>query len=579
MLILDLEVYSNYFLAAFLNIETREVFNLTERDAVRRMIKDQTLITFNGNNFDIPLLSYFLAGASFSELKTACDQIIDGAKPWQLGFEVLPFDHIDLIELAPGIASLKTYGGRMHCKTIRDLPYPPDAVLTPAQIDEVREYCGNDLFTTLALYERLRPAITLREAMSKEYGQDLRSKSDAQIAECVIRSRVEAHTGHTLKKPKMPEAVRYSLPSWIYFQRPDLKELAALVADQVYRTHATTGAVVMPEPLADMKVRIGQSTYRLGIGGLHSSETCQAVICDDDHILIDRDVASYYPNAILIQKCYPANMGAAFSIIYRKILEERLEAKRTGNKVKNEALKIVLNGSFGKFGSIYSAMYAPNLMIQVTLTGQLALLMLIEQCELVGASVVSANTDGIVIHCPKTRAVELQRVIDQWELNTGFETEETPYRAIYSRDVNNYIAIKLDGTAKGKGAYAAETLSKNPANTICIESVTQYLIDGTPIEETIDHGRDVRKFISIRSVKGGAVKNGVFLGKTVRWYYGGEPGAIHYKTNGNKVPKSEGATPCMTLPDILPEDLDYEWYVREAHSILEDVGAVKRGLL
>jgi DNA polymerase elongation subunit (family B) len=583
MLILDLEVYENYFLAAFLNIETREVFNFTDRKHVPSLIKDHTLVTFNGNSFDIPLLSYFLAGATHKQLKVACDAIIGGQRGYQLanesGFAMLETDHIDLIELPRGIASLKTYGGRMHCKTIRDLPYPPDAILTLDQMEQVREYCTNDLFTTLALYERMRPAIALRESMSAEYGQDLRSKSDAQIAEAVIRSRVESFTGKMLPKPKKPKSVRYELPHWIAFDRDDLKALAKIATDSVYRIHETTGAVCMPEPMADLRVKIGQSTYRLGIGGLHSSETCQAVVCDEYHVLIDRDVASYYPNAILIQGCAPETMGASFSAIYRKILDERLHAKRTGDKVKNEALKITLNGSFGKFGSVYSCLYAPNLLIQTTITGQLALLMLIEQCEAVGASVISANTDGIVIHCPKTKRDALQHVIDGWELTTGFETEETQYRAIYSRDVNNYIAIKTDGTAKGKGAYAAEDLSKNPASVICVEAVTQYLIDGKPVEETIDRCDDIRKFISIRSVKGGAEKGGEYLGKVARWYYSTtSPGAILYKTNGNKVPKTEGARPCMTLPDSLPDDMDFEYYVREAHSLLSDIGAIKRGL-
>jgi DNA polymerase elongation subunit (family B) len=583
MLILDLEVYQNYFLAAFLNTETREVFNFTDPKNIPRLIENQTLITFNGNNFDMPLLSYFLAGATTQQLKVACDAIIGGRRAYQIaddyGFAMLKIDHIDLIELPRGIASLKTYGGRMHCKTIRDLPYPPDAILTQDQMTEVREYCTNDLFTTLALYERMRPAIALRETMSAEYGQDLRSKSDAQIAEAVIRSRVESFTGKSLPKPKKPKAVRYTLPHWISFEREDLQKLAQTAADIVYKIHETTGAVCMPEAMADLRVKIGRSVYRLGIGGLHSSETCQAVICDDDHVLIDRDVASYYPNAILIQGCAPESMGASFSKIYWRILAERLHAKRTGDKVKNEALKICLNGSFGKFGSIYSCLYAPNLLIQTTVTGQLALLMLIEQCEAVGASVISANTDGIVIYCAKTKRDALQHVIDAWELTTGFETEETAYRAIYSRDVNNYIAIKTDGKAKGKGAYAPEDLSKNPASVICVDAVTQYLIDGTPVEETIDRCDDIRKFVTIRSVKGGAEKAGEYLGKVARWYYSTtSPGAILYKTNGNKVPKSDGARPCMTLPDSLPDDLDYDYYVSEAHAILADIGAAKRGL-
>jgi len=59
----------------------------------------------------------------------------------------------------------------------------------------------------------------------------------------------------------------------------------------------------------------------------------------------------------------------------------------------------------------------------------------------------------------------------------------------------------------------------------------------------------------------------------VRWYYAkGEPRHIEYKLNGNKVAKTDGARPLMELPDVLPADLDYQWYIDEAQSILGDIG-------
>jgi hypothetical protein len=84
----------------------------------------------------------------------------------------------------------------------------------------------------------------------------------------------------------------------------------------------------------------------------------------------------------------------------------------------------------------------------------------------------------------------------------------------------------------------------------------------------------VRKFISIRSVKGGAVKEGYTLGKAIRWYYAtGVEGQITYKINGYAVARTEGAKPLMTLPETLPDDIDYDWYVRECESIINDIGA------
>src|SRR5665648_505827 len=116
-----------------------------------------------------------------------------------------------------------------------------------------------------------------------------------------------------------------------------------------------------------------------------------------DFYLIDKDCTSYYPSIILGLRLYPTHMGDCFLEVYETIVNKRLEAKRNKDKVVANALKITINGSFGKLGSKYSNLYAPDLLIQVTLTGQLALLMLIEMIEGIGISIVSGNTDGIVI--------------------------------------------------------------------------------------------------------------------------------------------------------------------------------------
>jgi DNA polymerase elongation subunit (family B) len=155
-------------------------------------------------------------------------------------------------------------------------------------------------------------------------------------------------------------------------------------------------------------------------------------------------------------------------------------------------LKIVVNGSFGKFGSMHSMLYAPDFLIQTTLTGQLCLLMLIERLELRGISVLSANTDGIVVHCPRDREQEVQAIFAQWREDTNFETEETTYAGIYSRDVNNYIAIKTNGGVKSKGAYSETGLHKNPTNEICANAVRAFLLQGTPIAATVRGSADIR---------------------------------------------------------------------------------------
>lgn len=584
--VLDIECYVNYFLVALKNIETGKSvsFERTKDQSLDinglvSLLKKYTIVTFNGRNYDEPVLRYALKGVANDQLKKLSDDIIqNNLKPWTVeekyALPKVPFlDHIDLIEVAPGMASLKVYGGRLHSQQMQDLPIHHDATLTEADMDVIRPYCINDLDTTIDLYRKLEAQIKLRCEMSVEYGVDLRSKSDAQIAEAVIRSEIEKRKGGKVYRPEFPSdyKFKYNVPDFIQFKTELLQGVLSTVRQADF-TLTDKGDVAEPEAIAALKFKIGTTTYQMGIGGLHSCESSVSHVADDEYMLCDRDVTSYYPFIILNQRLFPKHLGTEFLDVYKTIVDRRVAAKRAGDKVTEAALKITINGSFGKFGSKWSVLFSPNLLIQTTITGQLSLLMLIEALELAGIPIVSANTDGIVIKCHRADYDSMVAIITDWEKQTSFNTEETQYAALYSRDVNNYIALKLDGTFKGKGAFAATGLSKNPANEICVMAAVDYLQFGIPIETTIRNCQDIRKFITIRNVTGGAVKGDTFLGRAVRWYYAkNESGCISYKTNGNKVPKSDNAKPLMALGHTLPNDIDYDWYIKETNGILTDV--------
>lgn len=652
-LVMDIECYVDYFLVMFRRVDTGatrqyEMFDgqRLDTDEIGRIMRTYRVVTFNGLNYDIPLLAYALTGVSCAKLKEASDTIIFGRmRGWQ--FErhsnvrvPREWDHIDLIEVAFGQGSLKLYGGRLHSKKLQELPIEPSARISPARRAELAAYCGNDLQTTIDLWNHLRPQIELRERMSAEYGLDLRSKSDAQVAEAVLKKLIGAVIG-PISAPKIPAGTsfKFTPPEWLCY---DSESLKAVFRDVIDATFFVTpeGGVTMPDALEGRSVAIGNSVYRMGIGGLHSSEQCQSFVADHEYAIIDRDVQSYYPSIILQCNLSPLHLQEqnAFVRVYRGLVTRRLEAKKRGDKVSADSLKTAINGSYGKLGSRYSALYSPHLMIQVTLTGQLALLMLIERLEQRGLRVVSGNTDGIVIHCHRAQEGVLLDVIAWWEEVTGFVTEETRYAALFSRDVNNYLAIKEGGGVKGKGAFAPTSIAKNPQNNICVETVIALIDKGVPIEKTIRECRDIRKFVTVRTVRGGAVqitrtrydktltpgkKRDVllaagwhqtnegplkaalftymtgepefdvetayrlhcgedsvqYLGKVVRFYIGHSSiGAIYYKDKNktgsrNKVPASDGAVPVMELPDTLPGDIDYDFYIREANDILNDIGA------
>jgi hypothetical protein len=212
-------------------------------------------------------------------------------------------------------------------------------------------------------------------------------------------------------------------------------------------------------------------------------------------------------------------------------------------------------------------------MINIVLTGQLTLLNLIESFESHFITVVSANTDGIMLYYRRNAQPIVDKIIKEFSERTGFVFEGTFYRSVALKDVNNYYAVKGDRTVKIKGIYSAPTLSKNPTAPIVSKAVANWLASGTAFEETFKHGK-IEDFISVRNVTGGGVQGDEYLGRVVRWYQTKEQlPPITYASNGNKVAKTDGARACMKMPKIIPEDLNYDWYFQAIIKTIKDIGA------
>jgi hypothetical protein len=495
--------------------------------------------------------------------------------------------HIDLIEVCPIRGSLKTYGARLHSERIQDLPFSPHKPITREQAEIVKHYCINDLDNTALIALNLKDQLTLRYELGMQYNVDLFSKSDPQVAESVISTELQRQTGTRPKRPTitMGGTHKYVPPSFISYQTPTLQKMYEVVCNSDFEV-LESGAVLAPHEMRKLQFQIGKTVYRMGIGGLHSCEKTMAYKTTETHSIKDVDVSSYYPKIILNQNLFPKHLGKNFIKVYRSLYERRLIAKSEKNYAVSEGLKIAINGCFGKMGNPYSILYAPNLMLQTTLTGQLALLMLIEKFELNGISVISGNTDGAVSYCPHSQIAAMQEILKAWEKKTDFEIEENEYVGYYARDVNNYLAFKKDGSVKGKGVFlnpwndpklAIFRFHKNPMTTICTRAIVELIARDVPIEKTISECRDIREFVAVKNVTGGAHQNGEYLGKVVRWYYAtGQYRTINKIENGNLVPESEGGKPCMDLPDMFPNDIDYNWYRMRTLRLLEDLGYYQR---
>lgn len=591
LICLDIEVLPNYFLIVIKGLQSGKYLKIDmfgadakltkeQRSKLHSMLSKYTSFGYNSNNYDMPQINYALSGASCRELYESSKKIIDNRQPdWMtyrnLGIDPRPYDHFDVMEPSPAVMiSLKNYGTRVGSKKLQEFYLDPHLAINEEQKNGLIEYCENDVDVTVDLYRAIEDRIELRVSMGQQYGLDLRSKSDAQIAETVITSEL-SKLGVIAKKPTLPSGFKahYQAPDYIQFKDKRLNELVEML-EGISFDIATNGAVKMPKILANHKIVIGETTYKMGIGGLHSQEKSISVVSDENNVMRNADFASYYPFIILNQGLYPKHLGKKFLDVYRTIVETRLKAKAEGNKLVADSLKITINGSFGKFGSKYSKLYSPNMLLATTITGQLTLLMLIEELESHGIPVISANTDGLEYYCPRDKVDLAETLVFDLELMTGFEMEHGEYEALHAKDVNNYVAV-YDGYVKSKGLYAETTLSKGRSTPIVYEAIRRYLLDGKPMDETMDECMDINQFVSARTVKSGGVWNDEYLGKMVRWYYSKEGSSIHYSNNGNLVPKTaegNGVRPMMDLTDDIPNDLDYQWYIDEAISKLKDLG-------
>jgi len=352
----DCESYPNFFQAAFKNRDTGQVVSIEARghdasltDEQRLKLKSilikKTTFGFNNRNYDVPMMLYALKGKTCKQLNQLSDYIIENNSQGWMTMQKFSLSQLrgmkyfDIQEPCPGVmVSLKLYGGRIHSTTLQDLPIEPGTSLSESEMDRIALYCINDLDTTIDLYNEIEDRINLRVDMSERYGLDLMSKSDAQIAEAVIKSELQRfEPGKRLHKPIVPEGTtyKYKVPEFISFESEQLNN-----ALEIIRTHAfeldKKGSIKLPNELKRMKIKLGRSVYQLGIGGIHSTEKSQVVIPDEDEVLADRDVAAYYPNIILNLGLFPKHLGVLFLKVYVKIVNERLAAKDRIKEIDKE---------------------------------------------------------------------------------------------------------------------------------------------------------------------------------------------------------------------------------------------------
>jgi hypothetical protein len=601
--ILDLEIYKNLALFGWLDLDKKSYKALSHRDLpwIDRQVSGSCpyFVTFNGTWYDLRVLMcaldcyHVLEGPDLLlRLKAMSDWIILGPKAVSEDdandFEEYRWwghPHLDLKEVLGGrsCCSLKKLACRLRMKAVEALPIDPDALLTDAQAEQIVKYNKLDLVNTAKLYNHCRPQLAMRDALGQVYGQDLRSRSDAQIAEKVLSS--------TLGRRK-PDKFDHSYPrpveGFLHNFRYDTMQLRNFFTNLWGKTSVRFEPTYNPatkKPTFRKLFEVGEDRHdRILInevvpavdfrfGGLHSVHKGKAVRGQGG---VDLDVASYYPSLILRFGIYPQRLGPKFLEVYQDILDRRLKAKKDGNKVVADGMKIILNSTFGKFAEPYSALFDPLSAVSVCLHGQCAILRLMDLCWYAGCQVIMVNTDGILVDKDPGDAVK------RWEEEMKMTLEAKPVARYVVKDSNNHVILYADGTQKVKGVtFAHESTAAKQTNfPVAHRAVVANLLQGTAVEDTIRGCRNVHEFLGVYQ-KGPSISEvklatspsdgGEPVPDLVRYYLGRGDHHLYRKNakSWTRVADSGGFVLANAAPENVPDDLNYDSYVAMANKLLE----------
>jgi hypothetical protein len=226
-------------------------------------------------------------------------------------------------------------------------------------------------------------------------------------------------------------------------------------------------------------------------------------------ILRNYDVVSYYPSLMIKNKYTSRNIPSPE--LFESVYNNRVEAKKNGDKVKANALKLILNTTYGASLAKTNPLYDPLMGRSVCISGQLYLLELAQHLysEIPDLEIVALNTDGIFLEFEDIYEPLVKEILQEWQQRTGFELEEDRIKAVYQKDVNNYIVTFENRKVKTKGAYVtfgmatAGAFKINNDFTIVKEAVIKYFTEGIPVEDTICACDDILKFQIIAKAGGG----------------------------------------------------------------------------
>lgn len=613
IIVADLETFSNWFCVAVSNGESSRVFASHRPGEIRALAahvnsKNMVLAGFNNLKYDDVILRAIVANPAITpaQVNQLSTRIIEprGLAEKDANFKAVysktPWAYsIDVFQLLNGKGSLKEHACRNDAKDVGESPYPFNQPLPAEGYSAVERYCSIDVANTLDRLLHLWPMVELRTTLDAlfDIGDRIYCLSEQGIAQATFlklhRDRTDQYAAEirTLAKESPDNLAREWDPAVIISKRvtfttAPFRKILKTISLGGFVSLTPDGskwelATIFPE---DLTPTLAGVRVQLGVGGLHTLDRPATFRADAKTMIVDLDVTSYYPSILIVERLFPAHMGPGFVDDMRRLRDMRVAAKKAGHKIVADALKIVVNAAFGKLNDVWSPLRSVPSFLRVVVNGQLFLLMLIERLHLAGFTIISANTDGVTFQCPRTPVSEtrLASLVAGWEAETGHALERTDYSVYARRDVNCYVAADTAGDIKVKGAFCLQPhqgyglkVKAGPDNTkgdglIVRRAAIAFLINGTPIAETVKTARPEELIYYLRCKNGGTLVVGEApVGKLARWYVGinGEQ-LIRVNPNGSKakIPNGESAIMRMNTEEPML-DVDFAHYIAEAEAL------------
>lgn len=609
VIVYDIEIFPNVFHCTCKDTETNKLYffeiskrknQLTELvDFFHYKNIDKMFCGYNNKHYDDVIINYIIdyyyKMDSLPYLRI-CDSLFNLShtivtseegdtskfKRWKYAKYFYSMDLLTMLFSSKLRVGLKEMQVTMHYNNVEEYSGDFNQFLSEDSIDDMIAYNINDVESTTELLNRLSGDVQLRLFIEQEYGIDALSMDSVKFGETLLlkkyceQSRLSEQYVKTLRSPMDYIPLKDVILPFIKYKNPILQDVLKDMKSQIVYSKERKGY--------EKKFVLSNVCYSVGVGGIHSLHTPRIFIPNDNEYIGHSDVASMYPSFIIKYKWIPRHLGEEFWKVYSQIYKERIEAKHSGQKLKNLALKLTLNSVTGKMQQETSWMYDPFSVFKIRINGQLILLMLVDRLLELNCKIVQVNTDGVMYIAKEDQRKAVQEAVSEVEQLSQLTFESDDYEAFYQYAINDYFGVekgysqsKDPKLIEKKGMFITEPrLGKGLAPTIIPKAVINYFLTNEPVKDYICKCTDIKDFLMYQRVD---KKFKVFHGKRevqrINRFYASSNDYYLYKVDGDKINNmlTKSAVTLLNRFDNKPikdRHINYQYYIGEANKIIAE---------